>query len=50
MVATPWSLDEDQIHRWDHGTPVEKTIEAPHDVVKAGKARYIGAWPVSPAG
>ena len=32
-----------QIHRWDHGTPIEETMEALHDVVKAGKARYIGA-------
>ena len=32
-----------QIHRWDGHTPVEETLEALHDVVKAGKARYIGA-------
>ena len=32
-----------QIHRWDYGTPIEETLEALHDVVKAGKARYIGA-------
>ena len=32
-----------QIHRWDYGTPIEVTMEALHDVVKAGKARYIGA-------
>jgi aryl-alcohol dehydrogenase-like predicted oxidoreductase len=32
-----------QIHRWDHHTPIEETMEALHDVVKAGKARYIGA-------
>src|SRR6185295_2280326 len=32
-----------QIHRFDPATPVEETIEALHDVVKAGKARYIGA-------
>jgi len=32
-----------QIHRWDYGTPIEVTLEALHDVVKAGKARYIGA-------
>jgi aryl-alcohol dehydrogenase-like predicted oxidoreductase len=32
-----------QIHRFDPGTPVEETMEALHDVVKAGKARYIGA-------
>jgi 1-deoxyxylulose-5-phosphate synthase len=31
------------IHRWDYNTPVEETMEALHDVVKAGKARYIGA-------
>ncbi len=41
-------LDQDyvdlyQIHRWDPLTPVEETMEALHDVVKAGKARYIGA-------
>ncbi|MCY7750073.1 aldo/keto reductase [Bacillus inaquosorum] len=31
------------IHRWDYHTPIEETMEALHDVVKAGKARYIGA-------
>ncbi|MFS0905266.1 aldo/keto reductase [Priestia aryabhattai] len=31
------------IHRWDYTTPIEETMEALHDVVKAGKARYIGA-------
>ncbi len=31
------------IHRFDHNTPIEETMEALHDVVKAGKARYIGA-------
>jgi aryl-alcohol dehydrogenase-like predicted oxidoreductase len=31
------------IHRWDSHTPIEETMEALHDVVKAGKARYIGA-------
>ncbi len=36
-------LDLYQIHRWDYGTPIEETLEALHDVVKAGKARYIGA-------
>jgi len=36
-------VDLYQIHRWDYGTPVEETLEALHDVVKAGKARYIGA-------
>ncbi len=30
-------------HRWDYDTPIEETMEALHDVVKAGKARYIGA-------
>ncbi len=36
-------IDLYQIHRWDPVTPVEETLEALHDVVKAGKARYIGA-------
>ncbi len=36
-------VDLYQIHRFDHSTPVEETMEALHDVVKAGKARYIGA-------
>lgn len=36
-------VDLYQIHRWDYHTPVEETMEALHDVVKAGKARYIGA-------
>ena len=36
-------VDLYQIHRWDDRTPVEETMEALHDVVKAGKARYIGA-------
>ncbi|WP_042381849.1 aldo/keto reductase [Streptacidiphilus melanogenes] len=36
-------VDLYQIHRWDHHTPIEETMEALHDVVKAGKARYIGA-------
>lgn len=31
------------IHRWDYDTPIEETMEALHDVVKSGKARYIGA-------
>ncbi|OKP65915.1 oxidoreductase [Paenibacillus sp. P3E] len=31
------------IHRWDYHTPIEETMEAMHDVVKSGKARYIGA-------
>jgi 1-deoxyxylulose-5-phosphate synthase len=36
-------VDLYQIHRWDDRTPVEETMEALHDVVKSGKARYIGA-------
>jgi aryl-alcohol dehydrogenase-like predicted oxidoreductase len=36
-------VDLYQIHRLDHETPIEETLEALHDVVKAGKARYIGA-------
>lgn len=36
-------VDLYQIHRFDHHTPIEETLEALHDVVKAGKARYIGA-------
>lgn len=36
-------IDLYQIHRWDANTPLEETLEALHDVVKAGKARYIGA-------
>lgn len=36
-------VDLYQIHRWDNSTPIEETLEALHDVVKAGKARYIGA-------
>lgn len=36
-------VDLYQIHRWDYHTPIEETLEALHDVVKAGKARYIGA-------
>ncbi len=36
-------VDLYQIHRWDHRTPIEETMEALHDVVKSGKARYIGA-------
>ncbi|WP_455852072.1 aldo/keto reductase [Pantoea endophytica] len=32
-----------QIHRWDYDTPIEETLEALHEVVKSGKARYIGA-------
>ena len=36
-------VDLYQIHRWDDQTPIEETLEALHDVVKSGKARYIGA-------
>jgi aryl-alcohol dehydrogenase-like predicted oxidoreductase len=36
-------VDLYQIHRWDRETPIEETMEALHDVVRAGKARYIGA-------
>jgi aryl-alcohol dehydrogenase-like predicted oxidoreductase len=36
-------VDLYQIHRWDYQTPIEETMEALHEVVKAGKARYIGA-------
>jgi len=36
-------VDVYQIHRWDPRTPIEETMEALHDVVRAGKARYIGA-------
>jgi 1-deoxyxylulose-5-phosphate synthase len=36
-------VDLYQIHRWDSETPIEETMEALHDVVKAGKARYLGA-------
>ena len=36
-------VDLYQTHRWDYGTPIEETLEALNDVVKAGKARYIGA-------
>ena len=36
-------VDLYQIHRWDPHTPIDETMEALHDVVKAGKARYIGA-------
>jgi len=34
-------VDLYQIHRWDYRTPIEETLEALHDIVKAGKARYI---------
>ena len=36
-------VDLYQIHRWDPDTPIEETLEALHDVVKSGKARYVGA-------
>ena len=36
-------VDLYQIHRWDYETPIEETLEALHDVVKAGKVRYVGA-------
>jgi 1-deoxyxylulose-5-phosphate synthase len=36
-------VDLYQIHRWDNATPIEETMEALHDVVRVGKARYIGA-------
>jgi 1-deoxyxylulose-5-phosphate synthase len=36
-------VDLYQIHRWDYSTPIEETMEALHDVVKSGRARYIGA-------
>src|SRR5271154_6840202 len=36
-------VDLYQTHRWDYATPIEETMEALHDVVKSGKARYIGA-------
>ena len=35
-------VDLYQIHRWDSDTPIEETLQALHDVVAAGKARYIG--------
>jgi len=36
-------VDLYQIHRWDYTTPIEETLEALHDLVKAGKVRYLGA-------
>jgi aryl-alcohol dehydrogenase-like predicted oxidoreductase len=36
-------VDLYQIHRWDYETPIEETLEALHDLVKAGKTRYLGA-------
>jgi aryl-alcohol dehydrogenase-like predicted oxidoreductase len=41
-LATDY-VDLYQIHRWDYETPIEETLEALHDVVRMGKARYIGA-------
>jgi aryl-alcohol dehydrogenase-like predicted oxidoreductase len=41
-LATDY-VDLYQIHRWDPRTPIEETVEALHDVVKAGKALYVGA-------
>jgi 1-deoxyxylulose-5-phosphate synthase len=41
-LATDY-IDLYQIHRWDYQTPIEETLEALHDAVKAGKVRYIGA-------
>ncbi|WP_297206934.1 aldo/keto reductase [uncultured Pluralibacter sp.] len=38
-----------QIHRWDYDTPIEETLEALNDVVKSGKARYIGASSMHPS-
>ena len=48
-------VDLYQIHRWDDATPIEETMEALHDVVRAGKVRYIGAsgmyaWQFAKAG
>src|ERR1043165_9389605 len=40
-------VDLYQIHRWDSSTPIEETLDALHDVVKAGKARYLGASSMS---
>jgi len=36
-------VDLYQIHRWDYGTPIEETLQALHDIVRAGKVRYISA-------
>ena len=41
-------IDLYQIHRFDPETPVEETMEALHDLVKAGKVRYLGAPPCTP--
>ena len=40
-------VDLYQIHRWDAETPIEETLQALHDIVRAGKARYIGASSMS---
>ena len=40
-------VDLYQIHRWDNDTPIEETMEALHDVVRSGKATYIGASSMS---
>jgi aryl-alcohol dehydrogenase-like predicted oxidoreductase len=40
-------VDLYQVHRWDDDTPIEETLVALHDVVKMGKARYIGATSMS---
>ncbi|MDX1615211.1 MAG: aldo/keto reductase [Candidatus Promineifilaceae bacterium] len=36
-------IDLYQIHRWDHHTPIEETLQALHDLIRSGKVRYIGA-------
>ena len=41
-------VDLYQIHRWDSDTPVAETMEALHDIVKAGKVRYLGASSCTP--
>jgi hypothetical protein len=43
-------VDLYQIHRWDYGVPIEETLEALNDVVRAGKARYIGASSIHSGG
>src|SRR3546814_6273044 len=43
MRSSDWSSDVCSSDLWDPRTPIEETMEALHDVVKAGKARYIGA-------
>jgi aryl-alcohol dehydrogenase-like predicted oxidoreductase len=43
-AAPAWiTSTSNQIHRWDYDTPIEETLEALHDVVKVGKARYFSA-------